>query len=45
MFVLLKCCVSTICFYWDEVVRDRSEGKLQSIVCRLALGATVYNNS
>jgi hypothetical protein len=22
MFVLLKCCVGTICFDWDEVVRE-----------------------
>jgi hypothetical protein len=44
--VMLKCFVRPICFGWDEVVKGVKackDKKLHHIVCKLALGATVYN--
>lgn len=45
--VMHKCSVSPLCFDWDAVVcedlKDWKGKKLASIVCKLALGATVYN--
>ena len=40
-----KCSVSPLCFDWDAVVCEKAwKGKkLASIVCKSALGATVYN--
>ncbi len=42
---MLKCFVNPICFGWDEVVKEGVKAwkgkKLHSIVCKLALGATI----
>jgi hypothetical protein len=40
---MLKCFVNPICFGWDEVVKAWKGKKIHSIVCKLALCATVYN--